>query len=133
MKTFLTLFVLLFSSSVFSNEELYYCKSKQLSSVHYNAVGNVRENEYLTFKFVIDSNKDTIKFIDGVYINGETYSENSPLFLSQNFIITGEDDEGIRAYGTVLGEVMFSKKTKELIISFLLGNGAGVTIADCYR
>ena len=132
MKKTLIILVLLFSSSVLA--EIYSCKSKQVSVVEVNSMQDVMEDAFYTYKIMINRNKREILFIDDVLLNGKTLSENSKLFTSQVWTITSGDHNEIRAYGSLLGEIMFTKDKGILTMSFPLGNGqVGVTIIGCYQ
>ena len=83
---------------------------------------------------MINRNKREILFIDDVLLNGKTLSENSKLFTSQVWTITSGDHNDIRAYGSLLGEIVFTEDKGILTMSFPLGNGqVGITIVGCYQ
>ena len=129
MKILLTIFVLLFSSSVVAYEKIISCKSKQNNLIQYNRLENVLEDITTFYKIKIDTNIRQIYIYE--VIENDKVAEQSKLYTNQVWTITSGDNEDIRAYGSLLGEIMYSKNSGLLTFTFPLGGAVGITIADC--
>ena len=130
MKTLLTLFVLFFSSSVVSYEQTLSCKSKQDIFIQYNKFQKVNEDITTYFNIKIDTNERQI-YVYEVIENGKV-ADQQQLYTGQVWIITSGENEDIRAYGSLLGEIMYSMNSQQITFTFPLGRGnVGISIADC--
>jgi len=130
MKIFLTLFFLFFSSSVVSYEQTLSCKSKQDIFIQYNKFQKVNEDITTFFNIKIDTNERQI-YVYEVIENGKV-ADQQQLYTGQVWIITSGENEDIRAYGSLLGEIMYSMNSQQITFTFPLGRGnVGISIADC--
>ena len=130
MKTFLTIFVLFFSSSVVSYEQVLTCKSKQDFLIEYDKSHKVNEDKTTYLKLKIDTKERQI-YVYEVIDNGKV-SEQQQLYTDQVWTITSGENDDIRAYGSVLGEIMYSINSQKITFTFPLGGGnVGISIADC--
>ena len=130
MKILLTLSVLFFSSSVVSYEQILSCKSKQDFLIQYDKSHKVNEDITTYFKLKVDTKERQI-YVYEVIDNGKV-SEQQQLYTDQVWTITSGENEEIRAYGNVLGEILYSINSQEITFTFPLGGGnVGISIADC--
>ena len=130
MKILLTLFVLFFSSSVVSYEQVLICKSKQDFLIEYDKTHKVNEDKTTHLKLKVDTKERQI-YVYEVIDNGKV-SEQQQLYTDQVWTITSGENEDIRAYGSVLGEIMYSINSQKITFTFPLGGGSvGISIADC--
>ena len=130
MKILFTLFVLFFSSSVVSYEQTLSCKSKQDIFIQYNKFQKVNEDITKYFELKIDTKERQI-YVYEVIDNGKV-SDQQQLYTGQVWTITSGENEDIRAYGSLLGEIMYSINSQQITFTFPLGRGnVGISIADC--
>lgn len=130
MKTLITFFVLFFSSSVVSYEQILSCKSKQDFLIQYDKSQKVNGDITTYFKLKIDTKERQI-YVYEVIDNGKV-SDQQQLFTDQVWTITSGENKDIRAYGSLLGEIMYSINSQEITFTFPLGGGdVGISIADC--
>ncbi len=119
-----------FSSSVVSYEQILICKSKQDFLIEYDKSYNINQDQTTYFKLKVDTKERQI-YVYEVIDNGKV-SEQEQLYTDQVWTITSGEDETIRAYGSVLGEIGYSINSQEITFTFPLGGGnVGITIADC--
>ena len=130
MKKLLTFFVLFFSSSVVAYEQILICKSKQDFLIQYDKSHKVNEDKTTYFKIKIDTKEGQIYVYE--VIDNEKISDEQLLYTDQVWTITSGENNDIRAYGSVLGEIMYSINSQEITFTFPLGGGSvGISIADC--
>ena len=130
MKFIISLLFVSFTSYVLAVEEVMICKSKQDNLIQYNKIENINEDITSYYKIKIDTNVSQI-YVFEVLENG-LVSEQSQLYTDQVWTISSLYNEDIRAYGSLLGEIMYSKNSRLLTFTFPLGGGyVGVTIAEC--
>ena len=131
MKVLVLIFAIAISFCLKANAEIINCESKLFGVVSYGNVNSSEDNNFF-LKIKIDKYKKKI-FFEEVFEDGKI-SEDAPLFTDQVWNITSaSDDVNIRAYGSVLGEFLYSMNSKLLNVSFPLGDGSvGVTVSDCY-
>ena len=131
MKVLLLIFAIVISFCLKANAEIINCESKLFGVVNYDNVNSSDDNNFF-LKIKIDKYRKKI-FFEEVFEDGKI-SDDAPLFTDQVWNITStSDDVNIRAYGSVLGEFLYSFSSKLLNMSFPLGEGSvGVTVSDCY-
>ena len=131
MKILILFFAIAISFCLNANAEIINCESKLFGLVNYNEVNSSEVNN-IFFKIKIDKYRKKI-FFEEVLEDGKA-SEDSQLFKNQIWNITStSDDVDVRAYGSVLGEFLYSTNSKLLNVSFPIGDGSvGVTVSDCY-
>ena len=130
MKTLIMLFFLFFSSSVVAYEQILTCKSKQDFLIEYDKSHKVNEDITTYFKLIVDTKERQIDVYE-VIDNGKV-SDQQQLYTDQVWTITSGENEDIRAYGSVLGEIMYSINSQKITFTFPLGGGnVGISIADC--
>ena len=130
MKTLIMLFFLFFSSSVVAYEQILTCKSKQDFLIEYDKSLKVNEDITTYFKLIVDTKERQIDVYE-VIDNGKV-SDQQQLYTDQVWTITSGENEDIRAYGSVLGEIMYSINSQKITFTFPLGGGnVGISIADC--
>ena len=124
------LFFLFFSSSVVAYEQILTCKSKQDFLIEYDKSHKVNEDITTYFKLIVDTKERQIDVYE-VIDNGKV-SDQQQLYTDQVWTITSGENDDIRAYGSVLGEIMYSINSQEITFTFPLGGGnVGISIADC--
>ena len=130
MKTLIMLVFLFFSSSVVAYEQILTCKSKQDFLIEYDKSHKVNEDITTYFKLIVDTKERQIDVYE-VIDNGKV-SDQQQLYTDQVWTITSGENDDIRAYGSVLGEIMYSINSQEITFTFPLGGGnVGISIADC--
>ena len=130
MKILITFLAFFFSSSVVSYEQNLSCKSKQDVFIEYNKFQKVNEDITTYYNIKIDTNKRRV-YVYEVIDNGKV-ADQQQLFTDQDWIITSGENEDIRAYGSLLGEIMYSMNSQQITFTFPLGAGnVGISIADC--
>ena len=130
MKILIIFFFLFFSSSVVSYEQILICKSKQDFLIEYDKSYKINKDQTTYFKLKVDTKERQI-YVYEVIDNGKV-SEQEQLYTDQVWTITSGEDETIRAYGSVLGEIGYSINSQEITFTFPLGGGSvGISIADC--
>ena len=130
MKFIISLLFVFFASHVLAYEEVMICQSKQDNLIQYNKIENINEDITSYYKIKIDTNVSQI-YVFEVLENG-IVSEQSQLYTDQVWTISSPGNEDIRAYGSLLGEIMYSKNSRLLTFTFPLGSGyVGVTLAEC--
>ena len=103
---------------------------EKIEALTENKTHKVNEDKTTHLKLKVDTKERQI-YVYEVIDNGKV-SEQQQLYTDQVWTITSGENEDIRAYGSVLGEIMYSMNSQQITFTFPLGAGnVGISIADC--
>ena len=119
MKILLTLFVLLFSTSVFAEEDKYSCRShKVIANTIVKSEEGGPDGNFI-FEFIINHETKTISFLDKfVYDNTNKATSLYQILIDQSFNVNEYfyEQKVFRAYADRLGEIVIFRN--DVVITF---------------